>query len=201
MPETVFSIAASADDTNLFRTGVTYPPSTTDGGNQNANTFLDVRKSTGFETHIMFLKFNTSSLPDAATVTGASLKLYADSKASADARDVNFEWYTWTTPAHPTDWADVVGTTAAVVTVASITTGAVNTIALSSPGENVNKTGNTTLRFGLSGGQPTGSNEIFFIAFDHATLVEPQLVVYYALPPDYSQFPKAKLRPPTRARW
>lgn len=179
MAQSTFSIAASADDTNLFRQGATYPPATTSGGNQDGNTFLDTRKSTGFESQIMFLKFDTSTLPDNATVTSASLQIYADSANTANNSSVNFEWYIWTTPAHPTDWADVVGTTAATTAITALTTGSNNTIALSNAAANVSLTGNTGIRFGLSGGQPTGVNEVFFVAFDHATLTEPKLIVNY----------------------
>ena len=181
MAQSTFSIAASADDTNLFRTGAAYPPVTTDGGNQTTNIWLVPQKildAGTYKTEVEFIKFDTSSLLDTATVTSASLQLYMGSIGNADARSINFEWYTWTTPAHPTDWAETVGTTAAVITIASLIVG-VNTIALSNAPANVSLTGNTGIRFGVSGGQPTGLNEVYFAAFDHSTEQEPRLVVNY----------------------
>ena len=47
----------------------------------------------GYEVRVGLLRFDTSALPDNATVTGATLKLYVTSAASADGRSLVGEWY------------------------------------------------------------------------------------------------------------
>ena len=47
----------------------------------------------GYEVLVPLLRFNTAALPDNATVTSATLRLYVTGKADADNRNLVGEWY------------------------------------------------------------------------------------------------------------
>lgn len=115
------------------------------GGDGNASYYVSV----------MLLKFDTSSLPDTAAITGASIKFTMDSKRSMDNRSLTADWHTWTTPSQATDWTAAAVTGAlSGVPLSEIPNSGTFEIQLENAPANVSKTGNTTLRFTISGGAP-----------------------------------------------
>ncbi len=198
MPRTTFSITAIANDGYAQKSGsAVYPPNTT-AFEQTSDVFVQTEKSFVTPNYSVFcglLRFDTASLPDDATITAATLRLWIDAMANANARSLVAEWMTDGAIA-AADYVDDVGTNAhAGTTLASLTAFASNDLALTNL-SNINRTGFTKIRIGVTGSTPTGENVMYIAALDHATLAEPQLIVDYNAyaPFDYSQFPKAKLR-------
>ena len=171
---------ASGDDGTVAQTGVTYPPSA--GTSANTNGVVTVgRRSvhTGFEVYDGLVRFDTSAIPDDATITGASLRIYVTAKADGDNRNLVAEWYD--TSNWPIDGADYAlnpaSTALSGADVTQLVTNASNTFALTGLAS-VSKTGYTGIRLGLDGGQPTADNYVQFASFD-GTQPKPQLVVTY----------------------
>jgi hypothetical protein len=129
------------------------------------------------------MRFDTSALPDDATITSAKLRLYVTAKTNFDSRNLVAEWYpssNW-----PIDSSDYVlsaaGTALAGADMSSITTGATNDFSLTGL-SSIATTGYTGLRLLVDGGQPSGDNYVQIASFDNPTFPEPQLVVTYTTP-------------------
>jgi glucose/arabinose dehydrogenase/PKD repeat protein len=184
-PTTVtFSVLASGDDGNVTARGSTYPPTGNPAVNVSGSVLTAGRRFAfgGYETMVGLMKFDTSGLPDNATVTSATLRLTVSGKADADNRNLVGEWYAavhW-----PIDAGDYTpGSTGGAfgVDVTSLSAGAGNSLALAAL-SSISTTGATGLRLTIDGGQPVGDNYVQIAAFDHPTLAEPQLVVTYTTP-------------------
>ena len=134
----------------------------------------------GYDVYAGLLRFDTSAIPDDATVTGVTFRAQVMGKVSADGRNLVGEWY------DPAGWPIDAGDYAlnssamalAAMSIAQIVAGAQNDFPLAAPAS-LSKTGLTALRLFVDGGQPTGDNYVQFASYDHATLTEPQLVVTY----------------------
>jgi len=135
---------------------------------------------TGFGLWTGLVRFDTSAIPDSATVTGAILRVYVTGKADGDNRSLVGEWYIATN--RPIDGSDAAvsssGSALAGADITQIATGASNDFSLAGLGS-ISKIGLTGLRLSISGGQPTADNFVQFAAWDHATLPEAQLIVTY----------------------
>jgi len=188
MTQTTFTIAASGDDSRLRRTGATYPPT---GGVAvlATGTDLDVWKEwsgSQFDCRLQFLRFDTSAISDDQTITNVVLRIVTGVSANVDSRNLNIEWYqgtTWASEAviDTDDWTDDVGTTAGAVSLDTASAASVAIDFTLSNGEaNINKTGFTGIRLGISGVEPVGANEYWGKSWDHATFAPPDLVVDYS---------------------
>jgi hypothetical protein len=179
-----FSIAAAGDDGDLTSSGPQaggYPPSAALSVNTAGSVVTAGRRLAfgDFEVMVPLLRFDTSALPDGATVTSATLKVYVTKKTDNDDRGLMAEWFdgsSW-----PIDAADYSlsssGSALAGSDVTALTVGSVNSLALSGVAA-VSTTGWTALRMHLSGGQPAGDNYVQMAAFGNANPVA-QLVVTY----------------------
>lgn len=176
------NVGAVGDDGNLFATGPAYPPVGSAVPNTTGTVLTAGRRFVygGYDVFDGMLRFDTSAIPDGATITGATLRLFVTGKADGNNRNLVAEWYgagNW-----PIDAADYVlnpaGGALAGADVTAIATGASNDFALTGLAS-ISKTGYTGLRLGVDGGQPTADNYVQIAAFDHATLPEPRLVVTY----------------------
>src|SRR5439155_13028215 len=102
---------------------------------------------------------DTSALPDNATVTSATLKVYVTAKADADDRSLMAEYYSssnW--PIDPADYSlSSSGNALSGADITGITVGSVNSFALTGL-TGISTTGYTGLRLHVSGGQPNGDN-------------------------------------------
>jgi glucose/arabinose dehydrogenase len=186
-----FSILAGDEDGNVFSNSMgagsgAYPP---DGAitTSTAWTGVLVRRSGplfgGYEVRTGLLRFDSSAIPDGATITSATLRLHVTSATTADARRLVAEWYN---PAlWPIDAGDYTATAASTAhqgtPIGSLTPGAQNDLPLQNLAQ-ISTTGLTALRLHIDGGQPTGENGVSFTAFEHATLPQAQLIVSYTAP-------------------
>lgn len=105
-----------------------------------------------YTTIVACCKFDTSSLPDTAVVTSAYLYVNVIAKDNDESRSLYGEYYNFGTLSTSDFTADV-GTTAFSSAISSINVGYGQTWNLSNV-SNINKTGYTGFRFGISGDAP-----------------------------------------------
>jgi hypothetical protein len=179
-----FSIAASGDDGDVTSSGPQsggYPPSAGIAVNAGGSVFTAGRRLAfgDFEVMVPLLRFDTSALPDGATITSATLKVYVTKKTDNDDRGLMAEWFdgsSW--PIDASDFSvSSSGSALAGSDVTALTVDEVNSLTLSGVSA-VSTTGWTALRLHLSGGQPAGDNYVQMAAFGNSNPVA-QLVVTY----------------------
>jgi hypothetical protein len=182
-----FSVASGADDGDLtLRSAQSqgYPPTGSVSVNASGSVVTAGRRAAfgNYSVFVPLLRFDTSGLPDGATITSATLKVFVTGKTDDDARNLMAEWY----PASnwPIDAAefslDSTGSALAGSDITAITVGGVNSFALTGLSA-VSTTGATALRLHVSGGQPTGDNYVQMAAFENSN-PEAQLVVTWTVP-------------------
>src|SRR5581483_984569 len=168
-------------------TSAGYPPTGTPGF-YTAGTVVTAGKRNVFSSYQILdalLRFDTSSLPDNAVISSASLSFNIPAKANADSRNLIGSWYdaaNW--PIDGNDWAADVGTTALpgspLANLPLAGTGTA-TLSLQNPAQ-ISTTGSTCLRLGLSGGAPTGDNFVQIASNENTTYTAPRLTITYTLP-------------------
>jgi hypothetical protein len=196
----VFSVLATGDDGYVECEGATatpWPPFSGGGGtraavtNTSSNFGFTVRKLRGgFQANsVGLMRFDTSALPDGATITAATLRVQCTAKGS-DGRNIAIGYYdnsNW--PIDTADYTEADSPTAdaATVAIASFTAAAQLDIALSNL-TSISKSGYTGFRWVVDGGDPGATDyRIHLAEFDHATTQEPLLIVTYTtgLTPPY----------------
>jgi hypothetical protein len=209
MAELTFSIPAQDQDGYCANEGIHnfWPPAGTTVATTNNNgdfggTARKMSADSGNinECVVALLRFDTSSLPDDATVTAAVLRLSITGKATSEAWAANFEWYDSGVAISTDDYTASPGSNAAQVASGTwqawATTGTVD-VTLSNV-SNVSKTGITGIRYGMEAGTPSNSGDVdtrFHVAeFGHATRAIPQLIVTYTESAD----PSVLVVPPIR---
>jgi hypothetical protein len=177
-----FTITTDSFDQRILKTGTSYPPSAV--GPTMSDGACTVKKDYYGGTYynqIVVLKFDTSSIPDNATITGATLYPHLTNRTNNDSRNLNCEWYEWS---DATAYADTVGTTGFSVNLNDFTMNQSNNISLSNP-TNVSKTGYTYFRVGISGDAPASDdhfNEINIRAVSDGVGAACQMTVTYTIP-------------------
>ena len=177
-----FGVSAGGDDGDLLARSGAYPPSVSPNVNTSGGIFTAGRRlfGTNYDVIVGLLRFDTSSLPDDATVTSAKLRVYVNKKSDGNNRNLVGGWYAGSN--WPIDVADYALESSADALegadVTGLSVGSVNEFTLSGLGS-VSRTGYSGLRLHIDGGVPTADNYVQFASFDHATLPEPQLVVTY----------------------
>lgn len=129
-----------------------------------------------------YLRWDTSSIPDSATITSAVLKIYVQSQSFPDTVKVAFDFYDFGgTPSTSGDWQQTpAGDAIAAFGAGTLTDGVVNSISLTGL-TGISKTGFTGLR-GSTDSRPTagpGGTYVNFASYDHASQPAPQLEVTY----------------------
>ena len=193
-PTTTFTTGASGDDGEVFVQNHTpWPPASGDCDGENlTNDEFDVRKNDlgNFDVYVGLVRFDSSSIPDTATITSATLNLFTQNNVGdTDSRNVNGEYFAtsnWPIECSG-DWALDVGTTAFAEDLSNFVDSTLEIITLSSP-TTISKTGFTGFRLGISGGEPTGFNAVHFTAEDDGGANAPELVVTYITDPTVSTF-------------
>ena len=185
-----FTIAADAHDGDTNQgASQGYPPSGTIIVTTNSTSVYAVRKhnitDNEYSVRASFFRWDTSSLPDNATVSAANFKPYVETKVntSGAVRDLVAEYFAWGT-LDTTDHTNTAANNAHSGTgITSLTSGAVNTLAMQNL-TNINKTGFTELRVHTSGGVPGGGDEFSVLITDYAHATNPpaDLVVTYTIP-------------------
>jgi hypothetical protein len=196
MPTVTIPVAAGADDGDVASGGTLneWPPTSGGVSAATGNPNIIARKvrhqTFSFsEVIVGLMKFDTSSIPDNATITSAVLRISPVGKQTSESRTLDLEYYDPGTIAAD-DYALNVGTTAASVAAATWQAYATGSgtvdIALTNPDTNISKNGVTGLRIGISGGQPASGSvndtNLSFAALEHASRDEPKLVITYTAP-------------------
>lgn len=187
-PTTSFNPTAAGDEGNVTKSGFPYPPSSCAGWSDSGSTTGPERSSNAkpdlFWTTNGFMSWDTSSLPDNATVTSSTLKFYSRAKADSNSRSLTADWYSaW--PIDCSDFSDSAQTSAiSGLPLANIRTPNVDTIAtLSGAASGISRTGRTGLRTHVSGGQPNGPNSLEIWQLGNASnMPSSQLNVDYSIP-------------------
>jgi len=185
MAVSTFTIAGSGDDAEPRKTGTSYPP-TTSAHQDPTNTFMYAgRRFTSPTYYVMqsCFRWDTSSIPDSATITSARALIYVQGLEDANARNLTADWFDFGggTPTDA-DYSETAQTGAlSALDISTVTVGATNSFTLGNV-SNISKTGFTGLRFHVDGGSPAGVNAVIFSSFDHATDPAPQLEVTYSDP-------------------
>jgi hypothetical protein len=189
MPTDTFSITSAANDGTGYKSGSSWPPAGawTDYSD-NSDNYLWIYKinnstSPLYENDLTFLRFDTSSIADGSTVTGAVLKLYAISKTDNDNFGVVGDYYDFggepTVDADYTEYSTPSIWTA--VDLSAITASAVNDFTLTDL-TGISLSGYTGIRVTLSSGTPGighgQDSSVAWAAYEHASQ-EPRLEVTY----------------------
>ena len=182
-PTTTFSITAGGNDgkTEDLTGDAAYANVACDTAATGVTQDTTLRSFSGGLYNIADLHFrwDTSSLPDAAPITAASLRLWGVAKVDTNARNLVADWNDFGAGLTCADWVhDSLNDAITGVTIASLATGANNTLSLSNL-SNLNRTGFTGIRLHVDGGVPGGVNEFSIAMFDDPALDEPQLSVTY----------------------
>jgi hypothetical protein len=168
MPTISFTIGSDVEDGSCYRTGAVYPPADAFVAEDGSLAWA-FKHTVNNEVDNGFFRWDTSAIPDTATITAADLKVYVTDTSNADSRSFTGDWYDFGgEPSVLADWAATPSATAFSVTIASITELVINTISLTNPNSNINKGGYTGIRIGISGGAPTGQNSVSVASFEHA---------------------------------
>jgi len=137
----------------------TYPP--VSPGYDNSGPSLDMIRwldSGLFGLYVSVLGFDTSAIPDTATINSATLQLYLTSNEHTDGRYLVGEYFDYGAGVDAADYSSTApGSPILSKAQTALTTSAYNDLPISDL-SGVSKTGTTKLRLTLSGGQPTGRN-------------------------------------------
>jgi hypothetical protein len=190
--EAVFSVAASGDDGQARHYDYTplYPPMAHNDQNSSGSYVTVERKFTGsyYATTVALMRWDTATQPDGtpwpadAFVTEAYFRARysASGNQSVDGDQVVLEWYAWAPPIGDADWTND------VPLVGDATYAGTDTIANWASYRNIPLTnidqidlsGHTGIRAGISGGQPTGFNAAQWYTRDYNSgSIAEQLVV------------------------
>lgn len=186
MPVDTFSTLAGNDGTGFYQHTAWPPnPGTWFG---DAATELWVAKSlaaTIYSADITCLRWDTSSIPDNATITAALVQLYTISKVDSDNYSIVGDYYDFGgEPTVAGDWIETASPSIfSAADLSSVPTGVVNEVELTDL-SGISKTGITGIRLTLSTGTPViGENNILFADAEDTVNQEPRLVVTYSVPP------------------
>lgn len=183
---TLLGNMVNADDGYIIATGPypgTYPPTGTPIIDTSAFNIVVQRYRSANQYGVSngLIKWNTSSLPDNAVITAATLRIYVTSKSNVDALSLVADWYTWsgvTGDYTATPQSNAYGG----IALSSITASADNSLTLINMAANVSRTGYTYLRLHLSdSGAPSGTNQVVIASVADITNPEPRLDVVYTL--------------------
>lgn len=171
MPTVTFTRLATLGAGQARGAGSSYPPAFT-----ASDSGLTVRRGLSSGSYYVscgLLRYDTSGLPDGATIESAYLELYTFERVTANARKLVAEWYdageTW-------DAADYTATAAATAHVGTAlsafpaggyqnTTAAKTVLALTGLGS-ISTTGITGIRLHIDGGSPAGDNYLRIASSD-----------------------------------
>lgn len=186
-PTTTFTSTATLDGYAGVTSSTVWPPvAGASGGTSDVSAISSVYAQKAnfgstFAAYVGLMRWDTSSLPDNCTVTGAVARVTFQQAASPDARNFRLEWYVGTATIVAADYTVTDSGTAyggSLITGFSL---ASNDITLLAPDANVSRTGTTGLRSHVSGGSPTGINTADITSVE--VTPAPQLLVTWTVAP------------------
>lgn len=195
MASNTFEIAAAADNTRVSRVSSTteYPPTGTisvepDDPTPDAFSFIrtirNAAPSAAANVEVGLLKWDTSSLPNDAVVTGAILRVVSLGTIQTDSLSVTADWFNWGS-VDTTDHTNTPGTDAhSGTTISSIpASGNELDFTLVNANANVSLTGFTYLRLHVTqraaDARPTGDNVFHLASYNNTTYLPARLIVTY----------------------
>ncbi|HSW65355.1 MAG TPA: hypothetical protein VLH56_18910 [Dissulfurispiraceae bacterium] len=183
-PTTSFSPAASGDDGHLEGYGASWPPGYTRSITDYPQ-FSVVNSYDGAEYawSVGLIRYDTSGLTADATITDALAYIWPSFRSDKDNFSVRAEYYgTVYWPIGSDDYTTSVGDNAiADVDLGTLSTGTWHGLTMTTLG-NINKTGYTGLRWGLTSSQPTDYNSLGPQSFDGGSQYCPYLSITYTVP-------------------
>jgi hypothetical protein len=190
-PPYAVCVGAPASDEYALAQSSNYPP--VFSGCNTSSAYLFASKSfvgPQYQVHNALMKWDTSSLPDAATVTAATLRVFspASSNSNTDSRNLTGDWYNWDSQKAGCDKTDSTAS-GGNDAIAGVSIGAIlfdyNTFSLTDSAgfPHISVTGSTYLRLNVSGGQPTGQNIVWLASRDNTQVAGPALIVDYDIAP------------------
>jgi hypothetical protein len=179
-----FSIAAGTDDQQVRRSSALYPPNAGTFSRRATGTTVEASKnnqgSGDYYVRNALLRWDTSSIPDNATIMKATLRFWCTVRNPSDARNFEAEYWGWNGTSL-TDWSSTLPAVPIFqAPIANIRSGAWNSIAFTDLG-GISKTGWTLIRCHITGGMPRGYNYVVMSSSEN-TSPEPQLIVEYTTP-------------------
>jgi hypothetical protein len=175
----------SDDDGTVEKESNSYPPGGSAGATDSTATDDIVKRFANslYTERLAFDRWDTSSLTAGATVTAAKLTVRLTSIAGDDdGLNLVGKWYLFTGSLSSGDYADPPHDSDAYAKdISTFTNGEDNDITLSDVAANINTTGMTGIRHGVSGGSPSGRNGVAWASDDHASLTSAGLVVTYTV--------------------
>jgi hypothetical protein len=189
MPTDTFNVTSAAQDGTGALTGATYPPISTFTNNDElvgGGTVFANRGFDGASTYYLdngFLTFDTSSLPDAATITAAELEVdMISAPVNTNSLSLVGEYYAWDGSTAAADiTSDEVATAFSAVPLSGIGSGT-EVFTLTNV-TSISKTGSTGFRLKItkraSDAAPTGHNYVSIAGYAHATAAPAILRVTY----------------------
>ncbi len=189
-PSTTFSIASDANDGDATGDDATYASIVCETSDAADDTIIARNSDTGpvFRIDNAFTKWDTSPIPDTATVLSADFEPFINSFSDTNSRNFIGEYFAWGAVTCA-DWSASPGSDAFSSDITGLATG-VNTIAMSSL-TSINKTGFTELRLGVSGGEPASNNAVIIRSREDGG--GPELIVTYDIDPDITSFSPTKV--------
>jgi hypothetical protein len=198
LPTVTFDIAATADDGYAKRTTsdglYSSVPTATLGAATGAAVEAASRNQITGPNYVVgnvLLRWDTSSIPDTATITSAQLKLFADDVFDADSLRLIADYYDFGGTADSSDWTYLIASPNAIseanglqLNTVETTTDQTLTLDLENV-TNISKTGYTGIRLGVnqraSDAAPTGVNRVNVAMYGTALSggFAPQLLVTY----------------------
>ena len=177
-----FTIAATGNDAYILSTSdAVYANVVCDTGNATDTISQGVRSfSAGtYKIHVGVMRWDTSGIPDDATIISATVRLFITAKSDADARNFTMDWWDFGGAAACEDWVHDALSNAHSSTIVSVTAGAFNTFTLTNL-SNISLTGVTGLRTHVDGAAPGGANEVYWTTYDGNPANAARLDVTYA---------------------
>lgn len=179
----IFSIAAGTDDQQVLMSGSQYPPKKTFSHQATGATVEASRNYQSDGSYCVrnaLLRWNTSSIPDNATITKATLRFWCTVRNPSEAQNFVAEYWGWDGTSQ-SDWSCTSPTTPIFqAPIANINGGAWNSVTFTDL-RGISKTGWTMIRCHISGGKPRSYNYVVMSSFEN-TNPEPQLLVEYTTP-------------------
>lgn len=187
MPTDIFPIATANDDGSGYFSDAFFPPTTFNVDDDDPDGNVGVARYFSSPTYVLanvFLRWNTSSIPDNAIITDAELAIVYLGMGGAETYSVIGQWYDFGGEPPVSGDMDVDGSTYDAIAPQPTVDFPPVPVELVWPIADltgINKSGYTGIRLKLTGGTPTTGDYHSFATYEHATQPPAELRVTYSL--------------------